>query len=126
MKIRICIIIFLLTCRIVNAQDTLKYNKIIFKVAPLSFVDKFSFQTTQVGFEFRLLPKYSIDFSYGLVFGKEIYNHSTGKGFKAKSEIRRYNSNKSLKKHSSYYALEGFYNKVDYSANNTFSNSMDS
>ncbi len=90
MIVRICLILFMLICRIAIAQDTHNFDKINIKVAPLNFIDKFSFQTTQVGLEFRFSAKYSIDISYGLVFGKEIYNYSTGTGFKAKSEIKRY------------------------------------
>ncbi|MEP7171255.1 MAG: DUF3575 domain-containing protein [Bacteroidota bacterium] len=120
------LIILVLICKIGSAQDTLKFNRIIFKIAPINFFDDYSFKTTQVGFEFRFTPKYSIDFSYGQVFGKESIDHFKGTGFKAKSEIRRYRNNKKAKKLSRYFALEGFYHKIDYPARNLFKNSTDS
>jgi hypothetical protein len=120
MNQRVCILILSLTCSIAYAQDTLKYNKLIFKVAPLNFIDNFSFRSAQVGFEFRFAPRYSVDFSYGQIFGREFYNKYKGTGFKVKSEIRRYLNNKHLKKLSRYLAVEGFYHKVDHPASNSF------
>jgi len=120
----LCILILLLTCRIVYAQDTLKYPKLIFKVTPLNFLDNISFRSAQVGFEFRFAPKYSVDFSYGQIFGREFYNKYKGTGFKVKSEIRRYLNNKRPRKLSRYLALEGFYHNVDHPANNTFEDTV--
>lgn len=119
-------IVFLLAFTSSNAQDTIKYDKAVFKIAPLNFIDATSFQTTQVGFEFLLVPKYSIDFSYGQVFGREFINHSKGKGFKAKTELRRYVNCKPLNEFYTYFALEGFYNKVDYPSSDEFENRADS
>jgi hypothetical protein len=119
-----CILILLLTCRIAYAQDTLKYPKLIFKVAPLNFLDPLSFRSAQVGFEYRFAPKYSVDFSYGQIFGKESLGNSKGTGFKAKSEIRRYLNNKRLRKLSRYLALEGFYHKVDYPSGSSFEDTV--
>ncbi len=123
---RYFIIILLISFRIVNAQDTLQYKKIILKVVPLNFIDKFSFQTAQVGFEFIFSSRYSADFSYGHVFGVDFYNHSGGNGFKARSEIRRYTSTYFNGNRNTYFALEGFFYKIDYSSNSDFTNYEDS
>ena len=86
-----CISLLLcMTATFCYGQDSNACNKAVFKIAPLSFVDNISFCTTQAGFEFRITHKYSIDFSYGQVFGRELFNQEKGKGFKAKVEIRRY------------------------------------
>lgn len=126
MKKQFCLFTFILACKIAGAQDTLKYDKFVFKVALLNFIDSFSFKTTQAGFEFYITPKYSIDFSYGQVFGRELYNHTKGKGFKAKCEIRKYISGRPMKNHNLYCAVEGFYYKIDYTTNSEFENSLDS
>jgi len=121
MKKQYILVVLLLAFKIAGAQDTLQFNRIIFKVAPFSFLDKMSFPTTQAGFELRLSRSYSIDFSYGQVFGKDFNNHS-GTGFKTKFEVRKYTRHKQ----KTYVALEGFYNKIDHSASGMFENSEDS
>jgi hypothetical protein len=124
---RYFIIIFISFYKMTDAQDLLSDQKIIAKVAPLNFVDRISLQTAQIGFEFHLSPAYSIDFSYGHVFGRESLNDARGGGFKAKTELRNYNYPFiQLKNVREYWALEGFFHKIDYPSHGTFENIEDS
>ncbi len=121
-KITSCFIIIILisVSNHAEGQDTLVFNSIIFKVAPLAFVNFYSLPTAQAGFEFRFTPRTAIDFSYGQIIGKGSYGE-TGHGFKSKFEVRRYlrpkHEHRLIK---SYVAIEGYYNQEDYSSRGEF------
>ena len=131
-KNSICLIILFLTCGFTQAQDTLDYPKLILKIAPLNFLDNLSFRSAQVGFEYRFTPRYSSDCSYGQVFGFDFFGDDKGTGFKLKTEVRRYLKKNSIKRYDNnrikrfekYFALEGFYHKIDYPTSNSFEDTV--
>ncbi|HNP97849.1 MAG TPA: hypothetical protein PKK99_02285 [Bacteroidia bacterium] len=115
-----------LTVMTVNSQTPKGKGTFIFKIAPLSFTDEVSFRSTQFAIEYFLSPKYSLEASYGQVYGKEYLTNSSASGFKSKLEFRKYNHSEKEKKYYSYFAGNIFFNNLDYETRGQFMNSTDS
>lgn len=99
-----------------KGQDSLFKKNIILKITPLYFIDFVSMPSTQVGFEYYLSKRQSIDFSYGQVFGKDSLTRKPNTGFRSKLEYKKY----SKRKPNNYFGLETFFHKINYQAFSDF------